>query len=233
MIFSEKLKYKMQGSEFADSLTLNPHKMMGVPLTCSFLLGADLRKFWRSNTLPASYLFHNDRENHFQDETSGQALDGHVYEEVWDLADLTLQCTRRGDALKLALGWSYYGKQGYASQIEGAFEVALHLASIVRANPDLSLVGSFPPPCLQVCFYYTPHGIMGSKEYNTLMTKEISEKLKSVGFMVDHAPGSDGSFFRVAVNLYTKASTVERLVEAIQGLGNGVHESQSVQEKSK
>ncbi|EHK99731.1 putative Glutamate decarboxylase 1 [Glarea lozoyensis 74030] len=28
--------------------------------------------------------------------------------EVWDLADLTLQCGRRGDSLKLALSWIYY-----------------------------------------------------------------------------------------------------------------------------
>lgn len=95
-IFSSKQKHKLAGIEQADSVAVNPHKMMGTPVTCSFLLGPDLRKFHKANTLPAGYLFH---------ESSG--------EEVWDLADLTLQCGRRGDSLKLGLSWMYYGREGY------------------------------------------------------------------------------------------------------------------------
>lgn len=33
VVFSNKLKYKLKGIEMADSLTVNPHKMLGVPLT--------------------------------------------------------------------------------------------------------------------------------------------------------------------------------------------------------
>ncbi|KAI9725088.1 MAG: hypothetical protein M1812_000364 [Candelaria pacifica] len=53
VIFSEKEKWKLKGAERADSLAVNPHKMMGVPITCSFLLSPDLRKFHKANTLPA------------------------------------------------------------------------------------------------------------------------------------------------------------------------------------
>lgn len=45
-------------------------------------------------------LFHNDVE------------DG----EVYDMADMTLGCGRKGDSLKLALSWIYYGKDGYESK---------------------------------------------------------------------------------------------------------------------
>lgn len=41
---------KAKGSEFVDNLTVNPHKMMEVPLTRSFLLVADIKKLWRANT---------------------------------------------------------------------------------------------------------------------------------------------------------------------------------------
>lgn len=51
--FSEKLKYKLIGAEMADSLTVNPHKMLGVPVTCSFLLTRDTRVFHKANTLRA------------------------------------------------------------------------------------------------------------------------------------------------------------------------------------
>ena len=109
-IFSSQHKYKLQGSHLADSITINPHKMMGVPITCSFLLGADMKLFHKSNTLPANYLFHGDPSD---------------TDEVYDLADLTLQCGRRGDALKLYLAWVYHGSQGFAAQIDCAFETGM------------------------------------------------------------------------------------------------------------
>jgi glutamate decarboxylase len=54
VVFSETLrKGRLNGIERADSIAINPHKMLGVPMPCSFLLGKDLREFHRANTLPA------------------------------------------------------------------------------------------------------------------------------------------------------------------------------------
>jgi glutamate/tyrosine decarboxylase-like PLP-dependent enzyme len=54
VIFSETLrKGRLDGIEKADSIAINPHKMLGVPMTCSFLLGKDMREFHLANTLPA------------------------------------------------------------------------------------------------------------------------------------------------------------------------------------
>ena len=58
-IFSPTRKSKLYGSHLTISIAINHHKMIGVPVTCSFLLGADIRQFHASNTLPASYLFHS------------------------------------------------------------------------------------------------------------------------------------------------------------------------------
>lgn len=44
-------------------------------------------------------LFHEDEEN-------GE-------DEIYDLAQMTMGCGRRGDSLKMAFGWIYYGKDGY------------------------------------------------------------------------------------------------------------------------
>lgn len=53
-MFSDKLRQgRLDGVERADSIAINPHKMLGVPMTCSFLLGKDLREFHKANTLPA------------------------------------------------------------------------------------------------------------------------------------------------------------------------------------
>jgi len=132
------------------------------------------------------------------------------------LADLTLQCGRRGDALKLALGWIYYGSSGYAKQIDHGFDVAAYFASEVAEHKDFVLVSENPPPCLQVCFYYAPGGKMRKAEENTKVTKNIAMGLLSKGFMIDYAPGDQGSFFRVVVNTQTRRETVDGLIKAIE-----------------
>lgn len=211
-IFSPTHKTKLAGSHLANSIAINPHKMMGVSLTCSFLLGADMRQFHQSNTLPASYLFHSSGP------TSG--------EEVYDLADLTLQCGRRGDSLKLYLSWVYHGTSGYQQQIDTAFDTAAYLATLVSGHPDFVLVSSNPPPCCQVCFFYAKdEGLKGSAEENGEVTKAIANGLVPRGFMVDYA-GLDerGTFLRVVVSRGTGRDTCKGLVEAVVDLGGKVWE---------
>lgn len=205
VIFSAKQKYKVAGVELADSLAVNPHKMMGAPITCSFLLGPDLTKFHKANTLPAGYLFHEGNE-------SG---------EIWDLADLTLQCGRRGDSLKLALSWIYYGSEGFERQIDNAFNVVSYFAAEISQRKDFVLVSENPPPCLQLCFYFAKEGkLEATQEENTKVTSEIVQRLIPRGFMVDYAPGEKGAFFRVVVNRETKRGTVDGLIKAIEEIGN-------------
>ncbi|RPB25550.1 glutamate decarboxylase [Terfezia boudieri ATCC MYA-4762] len=203
--FSEKLKYKLIGAEMADSLTVNPHKMLNVPVTCSFLLTRDTRVFHKANTLRAGYLFHSEVLN----------------DEVYDMADLTLGCGRKGDSLKLALGWIYYGKKGYENKINHAFDVAAYFAQVLARSRNFYLVSSNPPPCLQVCFFYTPDGSLSNDaSVNTLRTRTIAQHLIHDGFMVDYAPDvSRGDFFRAVINCQTSRDTIDRLVEAVQRHG--------------
>ncbi|KAI1350396.1 glutamate decarboxylase [Xylaria sp. FL0043] len=223
--FSAAQRHKLAGVERAHTVTVNPHKMMNVPVTCSFLLTRDLAVFHRANTLPAGYLFHGDDDN---DDDDGGSSNANVSEETaekeyWDLADLTLQCGRRGDSLKLALAWIYYGAAGFEAQIDHAFDMAARLASLVEKADDFALLSSNPPPCLQVCFYHAPGGVLDSNaEANTRRTKTMVRKLVSRGFMVDYAPGENGSFFRVVVNCQTRASTIEGLIKALDEVGKEV-----------
>ena len=59
VVFSDKYRFRLNGAERTNSLTANPHKMLGVLVTCSFLLTSGLRKFHRANSLPAGYWFHD------------------------------------------------------------------------------------------------------------------------------------------------------------------------------
>ncbi|KAL6721052.1 Glutamate decarboxylase 2 [Lecanora helva] len=216
-IFSPTHKHKFLGSHLADSIAINPHKMMGVPITCSFLLGKDMRQFHASNTLPAEYLFHSDAPG------GGEVS---AAEEVYDLADLSLQCGRRGDALKLYLSWIYHGSSGFAAQIDTAFDTAAYMATLVSEHPDLLLASMSPPPCCQVCFFYAKGGVLkGDKGGNKRVTSEIARGLVPRGFMVDFAGVDErGPFLRVVVSRGTGRGTVEGLVEAVGEIGGRVWE---------
>ncbi|KIX00721.1 uncharacterized protein Z518_09786 [Rhinocladiella mackenziei CBS 650.93] len=265
-VFSKSLRDRsLEGCELSDSIAINPHKMLGVPVTCSFLLLKDLRHAHASNTLRAGYLFH-DKENEEQptdgteepvDGANGTSNGHHELKEEddeWaapdDLADLTLQCGRRGDSLKFFLAWQYYGTEGYSFKIENAYSNACHLANLVDENPDLLLVSTNPPPCLQVCFYFAPGGRMvysaddnpntngieclSSRnkagtigKRNSAITSRMTQSLISRGFLIDFAPAlsheaEKGAFFRVVVNISTARQTIERLLEEVGTVGRAI-----------
>lgn len=202
VVFSAALgAARLAGVHRADSVAVTPHKMLGVPLTCSFLLGRDLRRFHAANTLPAGYLFHG----------------GAPGADVFDLADLTPQCGRRGDGLKLFLGWTYYGRAGYAALVERAFATAQRLFDLLAAHPHVVMVSRPPLPCLQVCFYWAPgRRLSADAEENGRVTERIVGALVRRGWMVDFAPGERGRFFRVVVGRDTRVGSVEGLVRAIE-----------------
>lgn len=207
VIFSPTLRTtRVSGIELADSVAITPHKLLGVPVTCSFLLGPDVNLFHQASSIDAGYLFHEK-----------------VGEEVYDLAELTPQCGRKGDALKLFLGWTYYGTEGYAKILEGAYETAEYFYSLLDANPNFVLVSKSPLPCLQICFYWTKGGVLNQDfEANTLVTANIVHGLVARGFMIDYAPGEHGKFFRVVVNRDTKRETMEGLIKAIEDVAGQV-----------
>ena len=70
--------------------------------------------------------------------------------EVNDLADLTPQCGRKGDAFKLFLSWAYYGTSGLSAKVGNAFERADQLMTILESDSNFTLVSRRPLPCLQV-----------------------------------------------------------------------------------
>ncbi|OZJ03045.1 hypothetical protein BZG36_03710 [Bifiguratus adelaidae] len=226
---SSRQKTQLDGSELADTFTLNPHKLLGVPLQCSLLItphdGHLL--FSASNSLNAGYLFHGN---------------------PYDLGDGTVGCGRRPDALKLYLGWIFYGRQGYERRIEHAYAMAAYLTSLVRskAKDGFKLVMD-PSPFMQICFWYTPPSQRErlcaldptcdgtsikdtiapgtNAAYNdvlTRITQSIHRQINESGeYLVDYAPLSGHpSFFRVVVNAPTvQERHLDRLMAMIERIG--------------
>lgn len=71
--------------------------------------------------------------------------------EIYDLGQLTPQCGRKGDALKLFLSLQYYGLEYYEQAIDAAFDRAKRLYDTLKSNNHFEVVTPQPPECLQVC----------------------------------------------------------------------------------
>lgn len=218
VVFSPTYKDRLAGCQYADSITVNPHKMLGVPTTCSFLLIPHVAHFQTAMSLQAPYLFHG-RDN---DD-----------DENYDLADGTMGCGRRADSFKFYLSWLYYGQIGFQHRVDHAYKIQEYFVSRITSYPDdvFELVGPKTPQCLQVCFYYHPPSAKGNKssgsagERNTEVTRYISRELHKQGkYLVDFSPNpedeSQGEFFRVVFNSpILSDKVVDDLIESIVTVG--------------
>ena len=165
------------------------------------------RELSADDTHIALSLFHNDAQA-----TPDPA-------EMYDLADLTPQCGRKADSLKLFLSWQYYGTSGLCQSVERAFATASYLYELISSSANFVPVSRFPLPCTQVCFYHAAGGQLGNEEAVSARTRDIAQGLLKKGMMVDYAPGPKGKMLRVVVNIQTRRETVEALVRAIDEVG--------------
>ncbi|CAG8497804.1 16963_t:CDS:2 [Funneliformis caledonium] len=224
LIFSEKHKHLIDGSYLADTFVLNPHKLLGTPLQCSFLLASDRQIFQQSNSLGAKYLFHDNK---------------------YDLGDGTVGCGRRPDAIKLFIGWKIFGIMGYKQRIEHAFSMAGYLTNLIKNNDRFKMVLE-TPPSLQICFWYIPKGmkVYGQeereieinkyqiwKEKLSLVTKGIHKIIQERGrFLFDYSPFELNGrelplFFRVVINAPSiNEHHLDELVKEVETIGEGILE---------
>ncbi|KAJ2851209.1 Glutamate decarboxylase 2, partial [Coemansia erecta] len=148
------------------SLTINPHKLLGIPLQCSVLLMRDgLRVMKEALGLNASYLFHDDASR----ESSSEALWLGRVGGSWDVGDATLGCGRRPDAIKMWVTWRYYGSRYFSDRVNGARNAAVAFAQLLHARNKEEPTGGFwqllvAPESTCVCFWYVPRAIYSDKD---------------------------------------------------------------------
>ncbi|MBC8370063.1 MAG: aminotransferase class V-fold PLP-dependent enzyme [Planctomycetes bacterium] len=126
----------LDGIEFADSLSWDAHKVMGVPLTCSMLLCQHQGRLSKSVQQDAEYLFQVDHE----DLNPGLR---------------SIQCGRRNDAFKLWSAWQALGDNGWHNRLNQQFKLAKFAADYIEQSADFELCQR--PEYLTICFKV--HGV--------------------------------------------------------------------------
>ncbi|KAJ1663261.1 Glutamate decarboxylase 2 [Coemansia sp. RSA 1813] len=147
------------------SFTVNPHKLLGIPLQCSVLLVRDgLRVMKDALGLCASYLFHSEDE----EETGSVWLDR--VGGSWDVGDATMGCGRRPDAIKLWITWRYYGTRYFSSRVNRARSAALAFTQLLRTKNESASHGLWllvaAPESTCVCFWFVPRSLCNTTSAN-------------------------------------------------------------------
>ncbi|KAM3724665.1 Glutamate decarboxylase [Dirofilaria immitis] len=190
LLLSPEHRYKLCGIERANSVTWNPHKLMGALLQCSACFIKQEGLLFQTNQMSADYLFQQDKP----------------YDVSFDTGDKAMQCGRHNDIFKLWLMWRSKGMIGYRRQINRLMDLAAYFTARIRETEGYELVVD-PPEFLNICFWYIPPSLrnMEKAERNARLEKiapKIKAKMMERGTtMVGYQPDKQRpNFFRMIVS---------------------------------
>uniref|UniRef100_A0A8C7QFD9 Glutamate decarboxylase 1b n=1 Tax=Oncorhynchus mykiss TaxID=8022 RepID=A0A8C7QFD9_ONCMY len=214
LLMSRKHRHKFSGVERANSVTWNPHKMMGVPLQCSAILVREKGILAGCNSMCAGYLFQPDKQ----------------YDVSYDTGDKAIQCGRHVDIFKFWLMWKAKGTIGFEQHIDKCLDLSQYLYDKIRNRQGYEMVFQGVPQHTNVCFWYIPPSLRGlehnSEEYREKLHK-VAPKIKAMMMesgttMVGYQPqGQKVNFFRMVVsNPAALQSDIDFLIDEIERLGH-------------
>jgi len=176
------------GIECADSLVVNPHKWLFVPMDLSALYVRDPELLRRAFSLVPEYL---------RTPETG----------VRNYMDYGLQLGRRFRALKLWFVLRYYGAEGLREHLRRHIALAHEFAAWLEAEPEWEVLA--PVPFSVVCFRYHPADIK-SEEQLERINAAIMDAVNSTGEVYLSHTKLDGKYaLRLAIgNLRTQREDV-------------------------
>ena len=171
-MFSRKYRSLLKGIEKADSVTIDAHKQLYVPL------GAGLVVFRDPKTL-------NSIEHHAQYV---------IRKGSKDLGSITLEGSRPGMAMLVYAGLNIIGRQGYELLINRGIELASAFAEMIRNRADFELISE---PELNILTYrYVPTTVREALEYGDRdKVRELNKGLNKITRYIQKTQRAQGRAF--------------------------------------
>ena len=192
-----EMRHVLAGCELADSLVVNPHKWLFVPIDFSafFTRKPDMLK--QAFSIVPEYLKTPEDQ------------------EVENLMDYGIQLGRRFRALKLWFVIRYFGVQGMMERIRQHLHMARMFREWVEAHPDLELMA--PVPFSTICFRAHPRG-MDEEHRLEQLNQALLERINSTRkVFLSHTRLGERLVLRLAIgNLRTRFDHLERVQNVIQ-----------------
>ena len=192
-------KWVTAGWSEADSIVINPHKMLFVPFDFSALYVRDIGRLRRLFTLAPEHL-------HLRDPIGGEI----------NYMDYGVQLGRRFRALKAWMVFRAFGREGLAARIRDHLRLANLLADWIRKDRRFEL--SAPVMMGVVCFRFTGAGKIGTvagvaDAGRQSATAATTDKLDMINSKIVEHINASGRAYLTQTNL--RGRTVMRI-----GLGN-------------
>ncbi len=179
-LFSDQYRHLLQGIEQADSVTLDAHKQMYVPMGAGMVL--------------------------FKDPAASNAVRHHanyiLREGSKDLGATTLEGSRNGMAMMLYAAIHIFGRQGYQLLIDISIEKAKHFARLIDQHPDFELTTE-PTLCL-LTYRVCPEFVRRALQQNPERQTEINRKLDELTVWVQKSQREAGKSFVSRTRLETE-----------------------------
>ena len=199
-VLDQRKQYLFAGLERADSVSLDPHKWLYVPVDAGCLLFRDPAAAMAAfNTEDADYI-----KTH-----------GYSDEEAFAFWDYGVELSRRFRALKVWLTLQYYGTRRIAETISEDISLAAYLGEVVSKAEDFELLA--PVELSICCFRYVPEGMRSDAELDQLNERIMGLVQKGGRAYVSNATVNGRFALRACItNFRTTQRDIDETVAAIR-----------------
>ena len=157
-VLDERKQHLFDGLNLADSVSLDPHKWLYVPVDAGCLLFRD--------DAAAKATFSTDEADYIK-------THGYVDEEAFAFWDYGIELSRRFRALKVWLTLQYYGTRRIAAAISEDIALAEYLGEVVSNADDFELLA--PVELSICCFRYVSPGTVDLDKLNERIMERVQK----------------------------------------------------------
>jgi len=200
-ILARQYSNELSALSRADSIALDPHKWLCVPVEAGLILVRDGTNLRATFSLIPPYL---------QTDGNTEGVGGLPW-----FSEYGFQQTRGFRALKVWMAIQFHGLSGYRSLIEQNIALAQRLANLLKCSGHFEI---FEPQHLSiVCFRYVPQNLGCLRDLNEL-NKAIVEKVQLGGEAFLSNTSIDGIFWLRAciVNPLAREEDIDRLPKVVE-----------------
>ena len=213
-VLDERKKHLFAGLERADSVSLDPHKWLYVPVDAGCLLFRD--------SAAAKAAFSTEEADYIK-------THGYVDEEAFAFWDYGVELSRRFRALKVWLTLQYYGTRRLAEAISEDNSLAAYLGKLVSEAGDFELLA--PVELSICCFRYVPEGGESEAELNKINEQIMGLVQKGGRAYVSNATVNGRFALRACItNFRTTKADIEETIAAVRDAGRSFTQRHKVKE---
>lgn len=201
-----EIRRKFAGWEQADSITVNPHKWMFLPIGASVLFFKDNAIVKRAFADRAEYLKTD------QDETAENFM------------DYGLPLGRRFKALGLFFALKFFGVAGLRTKIQQHLALARRVYDCLHCHAEFETLA--PLTLSTICFRAVPRNETDHNSYNKALMDEINRRGK---FFLTHTKLAGQFTVRIVISSYhVTEATIEELLQELVTVKHWLDETQTV-----